>query len=72
MAKQSFWQRGEDYAKKVSGELIEQIKAGVAPWQKPLEAGGAGHPGEFFDRQEVQRGQQPVSDEPGDPRGAGR
>ena len=29
MAK-SFWQRGEDYAKKVSGEIIEQIKAGVA------------------------------------------
>ena len=27
MAK-SFWQRGEDYAKKVSGEIIEQIKAG--------------------------------------------
>ena len=35
MAKQSFWKRGEDYAKKVSGELIEQIKRGVAPWQKP-------------------------------------
>ena len=34
MAK-SFWERGEDYAKKVSGEIIDQIKAGVAPWQKP-------------------------------------
>ena len=38
MAK-SFWQRGEDYAKKVSGEVIEQIKAGVAPWQKPWKPG---------------------------------
>ena len=35
----SFWQRGEEYARKVSGELIEQIKAGVAPWQKPWKPG---------------------------------
>ena len=39
MAKKSFWKRGEDYAKKVSGELIEQIKRGVAPWQKPWKPG---------------------------------
>ena len=39
MAKRSFWQRGEDYAKKVSDELIEQIKRGVAPWQKPWKPG---------------------------------
>ena len=39
MAKKSFWQRGEDYAEKVSEELIEQIKAGVAPWQKPWKPG---------------------------------
>ena len=39
MAKKSFWQRGEDYAKKVSDELIEQIKRGVAPWQKPWKPG---------------------------------
>ena len=32
IAKRSFWQRSEDYAKKVSNELIDQIKAGVAPW----------------------------------------
>ena len=38
MAK-SFWQRGEDYAKKVSSEIIDQIKAGVAPWQKPWKPG---------------------------------
>ena len=35
----SFRQRGEDYAKKVSSELIEQIKEGVAPWQKPWKPG---------------------------------
>ena len=39
MAKKSFWQRGEDYAKKVSSEIIDQIKAGVAPWQKPWKPG---------------------------------
>ena len=39
MAKKSFWQRSEDYAKKVSNELIEQIKRGVAPWQKPWKPG---------------------------------
>ena len=39
MAKKSFWQRGEDYAKKVSGEIIDQIKRGVAPWQKPWKPG---------------------------------
>ena len=39
MAKKSFWKRGEDYAKKVSGELIEQIKRGVVPWQKPWKPG---------------------------------
>ena len=39
MAKKSFWQRGEDYAKKVSNELIEQIKGGGAPWQKPWKPG---------------------------------
>ena len=39
MAKKSFWQRSEDYAKKVSDELIEQIKRGVAPWQKPWKPG---------------------------------
>ena len=39
MTKKSFWQRGEDYAKKVSSEIIDQIKAGVAPWQKPWKPG---------------------------------
>ena len=39
MAKKSFWQRSEDCAKKVSNELIDQIKRGVAPWQKPWKPG---------------------------------
>ena len=39
----SFRQRGEDYAKKVSSELIEQIKEGVAPWQKPWKPGETMH-----------------------------
>ena len=47
MAKQSFWKRGEDYAKKVSGELIEQIKRGVAPWQKPWKPGEQSTPENF-------------------------
>ena len=47
MAKKSFWQRGEDYAKKVSGELIEQIKVGVAPWQKPWKPGEQSTPENF-------------------------
>ena len=47
MAKQSFWQRGEDYARKVSGELIEQIKRGVAPWQKPWKPGEQSTPENF-------------------------
>ena len=39
MAKKSFWRRGEDYAQKVSDEIIDQIKRGVAPWQKPWKPG---------------------------------
>ena len=39
MAKKSFWQRGEDHAKKVCDEIIEQIKRGDAPWQKPWKPG---------------------------------
>ena len=39
MGKKMFWQRGEDYAKKVSGEIVKQIKAGAAPWQKPWKPG---------------------------------
>ena len=46
MAK-SFWQRGEDYAQKVSDEIIDQIKRGVAPWQKPWKPGETNSPENF-------------------------
>ena len=38
-AKQSHYERSEAYAKQVSGEIIEQIKKGTAPWQKPWKPG---------------------------------
>ena len=37
--KQTYYERSEDYAKQVSGEIIEQIKKGTAPWQKPWKPG---------------------------------
>ena len=46
MAK-SFWERGEEQAKKTSAEIIEQIKAGVAPWQKPWKPGEQSKPEDF-------------------------
>ena len=45
--KASPWKRSEDYAKKVSGEIIEQIKKGTAPWQKPWKPGEVQHPENF-------------------------
>ena len=56
MAKKSFWQRGEDYAEKVSEELIEQIKAGVAPWQKPWKPGEQISPENFSTGQKYSGG----------------
>ncbi len=50
MAKKSFWQRGEDYAKKDRRELIEEIKRGDAPWQKPWQPGERVEPLEGFGR----------------------
>ena len=35
----NFWERSKEYARQVSDEIIEQIKAGVAPWQKPWKPG---------------------------------
>ena len=35
----NFWERSKEYACQVSDEIIEQIKAGVAPWQKPWKPG---------------------------------
>ena len=37
--KRIYFQRSEDYAKQVSSEIIEQIKKGTAPWQKPWKPG---------------------------------
>ena len=31
--------RSEQYVRQVADELMEQIKAGVAPWQKPWKPG---------------------------------
>ena len=45
--KASPWKRSEEYAKKVSGEIIDQIKKGTAPWQKPWKPGEAQHPENF-------------------------
>ena len=41
------WERGEDYAKKVATELMEQIKRGDAPWQKPWKPGELATPDPF-------------------------
>ena len=60
---------GKTTAKKVSGELIEQIKAGVAPWQKPWKPGERCTPEKLLDRQELHGRQQPLPDEPGHPPG---
>ena len=38
-AKQTYYERSEAYAKQVSSEIIEQIKKGTAPWQKPWKPG---------------------------------
>ena len=46
MAK-SFWERSDEYAKKVSGEIIDQIKRGVASWQKPWKPGEQQSPENF-------------------------
>ena len=42
--------RSEQYVRQVADELMEQIKAGVAPWQKPWKPGEKLHPGEPRDR----------------------
>ena len=36
--------RSEQYVRQVADELIEQIKKGVAPWQKPWKPGEQGMP----------------------------
>ena len=72
MAKKSFWQRSEDYAKKVSSELIEQIKRRCRAVAEAVEAGRANQRRKLLDRQAVYRGQQPLPDEPRHPGRTGR
>ena len=43
-AKRTYRQRSEEYAKQVSSEIIEQIKKGTAPWQKPWKPGEQSSP----------------------------
>ena len=62
--KASPWKRSEDYAKQVSGEIIEQIKKGTAPWQKPWKPGEAQAPENFATGEAVRGREQPVFDEP--------
>ena len=42
--KRTYRQRSEEYAKQVSSEIIEQIKHGTAPWQKPWKPGEQSSP----------------------------
>ena len=42
--KRTYRQRSEEYAKQVSSEIIEQIKKGTAPWQKPWKPGEQSSP----------------------------
>ena len=34
-----FWERSKEYARQVSDEIIDLIKRGLAPWQKPWKPG---------------------------------
>ena len=70
--KQTYYERSEAYAKQVSGEIIEQIKKGTAPWQKPWKPGEQHSPSNIADRESLHRRQQPVSHEPPDQRRPGR
>ena len=71
-AQQTYYERSEAYAKQVSGEIIEQIKKGTAPWHEALEAGGTNRSDECSDRESLHRREQPVSHEPPDQRRPGR
>ena len=69
--KRTYYQGSEDYAKQVSSEIIEQIKKGTAPWQKPWKPGEQQLPVEFSYRESLHGREQPVSHEPPDQRGPG-
>ena len=62
--KKSLWQRSEDYAKKVSGEIIEQIKAGSRAVAETLEARRELHAAKLLYRQALHRRQRALFDEP--------
>ena len=64
--------RSEQYVRKVADELMEQIKKGVAPWQKPWKPGEQGMPENLVDRQTLHTRQQPLPDEQGHPSGPQR
>ena len=70
--KQSHYERSEAYAKQVSGEIIEQIKKGTAPWQKPWKPGEQIGATNVATGKAYTGGQQPVSHEPPDQRRPGR
>ena len=53
--KQTYYERSEEYAKQVSGEIIEQIKKGTAPWHEALEAGGTNRSDECSHRESLHR-----------------
>ena len=56
---------GAYYARRVADDLIEQIRCGDAPWQKPWGPGERVAPGEFLDRRAIHRRQQCLPAEPG-------
>ena len=70
--KQTYYQGSEDYAKQVSSEIIEQIKHGTAPWQKPWKPGEQHSPSNLATGKSLHGREQPVSHEPSDQRGTGR
>ena len=48
----------DDYQREFADEIIEQIKRGVAPWQKPWKPGERSLAGELLDRESLHRGEQ--------------
>ena len=72
MAKEIFLETRRRLRKESLRRTHRADQTGSRALAKALEAGGTEHPGEFLDRQEVHGGQQPLPDEPGDPRGPRR
>ena len=51
----SVWDDADDEVQKVSGEIIEQINRGVAPWQKPWKPGEHSTPEDFSTLRRLRR-----------------